>query len=157
MQVSDRFYSTPLKDKTYRIAVVTALFNHTITEPLAQGALDALFKLGVDAARIVQLTVPGAWELPLAAKKIFIDEKADAVIACGCVIQGDTGHYDIVANESARGLMQVALEFTRPVMNSVLTVKNYKQAKKRSQNDATNKGAEAARSLVELLNNFSQV
>ena len=155
MQISERQYTTPLTDKSVRVAIVTALFNHSITNSLAAAAEGELKKLGVDASRIVKLSVPGAWELPLAAKKIFTEKKADAIVAVGCVIRGDTGHYDIVANESAQGLTQVALEFTRPVMNAVLTVENTAQAEARAKNDDTNKGAEAARSLIELLNNFA--
>lgn len=157
MQISERQYTTPVADKSARVAIVTALFNHRITESLAAAAENELKKLGVDASHILRLQVPGAWELPLAAKKIFIEKKADAIIAVGCVIRGDTGHYDIVANESARGLTQVSLEFTKPVMNAVLTVENLGQAEARSQDDDTNKGAEAARSLVELMNNFGKL
>ncbi|MBV6492062.1 MAG: 6,7-dimethyl-8-ribityllumazine synthase [Turneriella sp.] len=157
MQVSDRIYKTPLADTSYRIAVVTALFNEKITEALAKGAREELIKLGCEPQKIITLTVPGAWELPFAIKALFQNERADAAIACGCVIRGDTGHYDIVANESARGLMQVALETVRPVMNSVLTVENLKQAKARAKADDTNKGREAARALVELINNLSTV
>jgi 6,7-dimethyl-8-ribityllumazine synthase len=156
MQISERTYSTPLQNKSLRVAVVTALFNHRITESLAHSAILELNKLGVDTSRISTLRVPGAWELPFAAKKIFSEKKADAVIACGCVIRGDTGHYDIVANESASGLMQVALEFAKPVMNAVLTVENVGQAEARARPDETNKGAEAARSLIELWNSLQE-
>jgi 6,7-dimethyl-8-ribityllumazine synthase len=155
MQISDRKYSTPLKKKSTRIAVITALFNENITRALGAAALAELKKLGVEESRILQLEVPGAWELPLAAKKIFAADKADAVVAVGCVIRGDTGHYEIVANESARGLMQVSLEFAKPVMNAVLTVENAAQAEARACDDDTSKGAEAARSLVELMNNLA--
>jgi 6,7-dimethyl-8-ribityllumazine synthase len=157
MQISDRTYSTPLKKKSTRIAVVTALFNDNITRALTAAAVAELKKLGVEESRIMQLEVPGAWELPLAAARIFTERKADAVIAVGCVIRGDTGHYEIVANESARGLMQVSLDSRHPVMNAVLTVENRAQAEARSRADETNKGAEAARSLVELLNNLADL
>jgi 6,7-dimethyl-8-ribityllumazine synthase len=100
------------------------------------------------------LRVPGAWELPFAACRLFREDKADAVIACGCVIRGETSHYDIVAGESASGLMRVSLDFSRPVMNAVLTVENTAQALARCAAGPTNKGAEAARSLVELANAF---
>jgi len=152
MQISDRMYNEKLRDASLRVAIIVALFNEKITRALAQSAELTLLKLGVDKARILRLEIPGAWELPLAAKKIFNANLADAVIACGCVIRGDTGHYDIVANQSAHGLMQVSLEFAQPVMNAVLTVENLAQAEARARADATNKGAEAARSLVELAN-----
>lgn len=155
MQISDRHYSIPLKNPSLRVAVVTALFNQKITGLLAHSAVAELKKFGLPAENIIHLEVPGAWELPLAAQRIFSEKRAEAVIAVGCVIRGDTGHYEIVANESARGLMQVALLFARPVMNAVLTVENAGQAEARSRDDDTNKGAEAARSLVELLNNLA--
>lgn len=157
MQVSDRLYAEPLKDTSLRIAVITALFNEEITMALERGALEQLSALGIEESRVAVLRVPGAWELPYAAGKIFSENRADALIACGCVIRGETGHYDIVANESASGLMRVALDFARPVMNAVLTVENVAQARARSGSGPTNKGAEAARALVELLNTFSGV
>jgi 6,7-dimethyl-8-ribityllumazine synthase len=155
MQISDRHYKEPIQDRTLRVAVITALFNQEITTALEKGALDELLSLGVDAARIQVLRVPGAWELPFAACRLFKEDKADAVIACGCVIRGETSHYDIVAGESASGLMRVSLDFSRPVMNAVLTVENTAQALARCAAGPTNKGAEAARSLVELANAFS--
>jgi 6,7-dimethyl-8-ribityllumazine synthase len=155
MQISDRHYKEPIQDRTLRVAVITALFNQEITTALEKGALDELLSLGVDAARIQVLRVPGAWELPFAACRLFREDKADAVIACGCVIRGETSHYDIVAGESASGLMRVSLDFSRPVMNAVLTVENTAQALARCAAGPTNKGAEAARSLVELANAFS--
>lgn len=154
MQISDRTYNEPFRDTSTRIAVITALFNQQVTTALARGAVQQLQKSGLAPENIIQIEVPGAWELPLAAKRILVQRKVQAVIACGCVIRGETGHYDIVANESARGLMAVSLEMTAPVMNAVLTVENTAQAEARAQNDESNKGAEAARSLAELLNNL---
>ncbi|AFM13234.1 6,7-dimethyl-8-ribityllumazine synthase [Turneriella parva] len=156
MQASDRYYSTPLKNPDLRVAVIIALFNEDITRSLGRAAAQQLAELGVPKAGILQIFVPGAWELPYAAARILSAGQADAVVACGCVVRGETGHYDIVANESASGLMRVGLDFKKPVMNAVLTVENFTQARARAENDATNKGAEAARSLVELLNAFAE-
>ena len=156
MQVSERHYTTPLQDTTLRAAIITALFNEEITLALEAGAKDALQKQGVAAGNITALRVPGAWELAYAANRLFRENRADAVIACGCVIRGETGHYDIVANESAAGLTRVSLDHGRPVMNAVLTVENLGQARARSVADHTNKGAEAARSLIELMNAFTK-
>lgn len=155
MQASNRYYSTPAKDSGLRVAVITALFNEEITRALGGAAVTQLTTLGVSAANIIQISVPGAWELPYAAARILTANEADAVIACGCVVRGETGHYDIVANESASGLMRVGLDYKKPVMNAVLTVENFAQARARAQADETNKGAEAARSLIELLNAFT--
>lgn len=152
MQISDRTYDEPFLDKSIRVAVITALFNHQITASLSAAAIRTLGRLGVGDERIISIEVPGAWELPIAASKIFTERKAGAIIACGCVIRGDTGHYEIVANESARGLMDVSLEFSLPIMNAVLTVENAAQAEARALHDESNKGAEAARSLAEFLN-----
>lgn len=154
MQISDRTYNEPFRDKSTRVAVITALFNQQITTSLARAAAEQLQKSGLARENIILLEVPGAWELPVAAKRILAQRKAQAVIACGCVIRGETGHYDIVANESARGLMAVSLELNSPVMNAVLTVENAAQAEARARDDESNKGAEAARSLTELLNNM---
>jgi len=155
MQASNRNYSTPVKDSGLRVAVITALFNEDITRALGSAAVAQLMQLGVSAGNITQITVPGAWELPYAAARVLSAHQADAVIACGCVVRGETGHYDIVANESASGLMRAGLDFKKPVMNAVLTVENFGQAQARAQADETNKGAEAARSLVELINAFA--
>jgi 6,7-dimethyl-8-ribityllumazine synthase len=155
MQISYRRHKEPIQDQTLRIAVITALFNEKITIALEKGALDELGALGVDAGRIQVVRVPGAWELPYAACRLFRENRADAVIACGCVIRGETSHYDIVAGQSAAGLMRVALDFARPVLNAVLTVENTAQALERCAAGPTNKGAEAARALVELVNVFA--
>lgn len=157
MQISDRYYQEPIRDTSLRFAVITALFNNEITLSLEKAAVATLQKHAVPSAQIIRLHVPGAWELPLAAQRVLRDKNADAVIACGCVIRGETGHYDIVANESAEGLMRVMLDLGRPVMNAVLTVENLAQAQARAIEDETNKGAEAARSLIELLNNLHGV
>lgn len=154
MQISDRTYNQQFRDRSTRVAVITALFNEQITTSLSRAAVKQLQQLGLSAENIITLEVPGAWELPVASRQVLALHKAQAVIACGCVIRGETGHYDIVANESARGLMAVSLELKLPVMNAVLTVENTAQAQARAQNDESNKGAEAARSLAELMNNL---
>ncbi len=152
MQASNRSYSTPIINTGISVAIITALFNEDITTALASAAATQLEALGVNQKNIIRVSVPGAWELPFAAAHLFQAQNVDAVIACGCVVRGETGHYDIVANESASGLMRVSLDYKKPVMNAVLTVENFDQARSRSAADMTNKGAEAARSLVELLN-----
>ncbi len=152
MQASNRSYSTPIINTGISVAIITALFNEDITTALETAAASQLEALGVNQKNIIRVRVPGAWELPFAAAHLLQAQKADAVIACGCVVRGETGHYDIVANESASGLMRVSLDYKKPVMNAVLTVENFDQARSRSAADMTNKGAEAARSLVELLN-----
>lgn len=151
MQAS-RYYGIKLKRPELRIAIVTALFNEKITLALESAARLTLKNLG--AKNIISVHVPGAWELPFATDYMFRRDLADAAIACGCVVRGETGHYEIVARESAAGLQAVALRHGRPVLNAVLAVENWEQAQARSGDNADNKGAEAARALVELVNNL---
>src|SRR5580658_2137815 len=98
-----------------RVGVVTSLFNSEVTFKLEEGALQALLSLGLTHKDIVTVRVPGAFEIPLAVKKLFLDLKVDGVVALGAVIRGDTSHYDYVCSAVERGCSQLALEFTKPV------------------------------------------
>lgn len=115
-----------------RFGIVLSRFNAFIGERLLQGALAALARHGADPALIDIVHVPGAYEIPLAAKTLGASGRYDAVIALGAVIRGDTPHFEYVAGECARGLTQVALELGLPVAFGVLTVDNVKQAMERS-------------------------
>lgn len=132
------------------IAIVAARFNSDIVDVLIEGAMSALESRGVSKDRITLLRVPGAFELPLAAQHIL--EKADACIALGAVIRGETPHFDYVAGECARGLMQVALHTKKPVIFGVLTTDTLEQAKDRAGGKLGNKGFDSAMNLVEMLN-----
>lgn len=132
-----------------RIAVIAARFNAVIVDRLVDGARKELGRLGFAEAEIEVLRVPGAWELPLAAQAAA-RRGADAVVALGCVIRGDTGHYDVIVNESARGLMDAMLATGVPIANGVLAVENPTQAEERAGGAHGNKGAEAAAAAVEL-------
>lgn len=133
-----------------RIAVVAARFNHGIVDRLVEGALAALEDHGVAPDSITLVRVPGAWELPQAARAIAQGGRADAIVALGCVVRGETSHYDVIVNESARGLMQVAIETGIPVANGVLACENEAQALARAGGDDGNKGAEAALAALEM-------
>ncbi len=128
-----------------RVGVAVATFNQPITEPLAAGALGVLHDLGV--AEILVVEVPGALELPVAAAALA-EAGCEAVVAVGAVIEGETDHYRVVADQSARGLMDVAVRHRIPVGNAVLTVREYAHAVERSRPGPGNKGAEAAEAAV---------
>lgn len=140
-----------------RIAIAAARFNAPIVDRLIDGALQALAAAGVAADAIVLVRVPGAWELPVVAHTLAETQGFDAIIALGCVIRGDTAHFDVISNESARGLMQVSLEHAIPVGNGVLACDNEQQALDRAGGVHGNKGAEAAQAALETLGVVSAI
>ena len=136
-----------------RVAIVVARFNSFINENLVDGALDVLKRQGlVPDEQITLVRVPGAVEIPLAVKKLAKSGKVDAIVALGCVIRGDTYHFELVANENSKGMAQVMLEYEIPVAFGVLTTDNVEQAIQRAGTKAGNKGAEAALSALEMIN-----
>jgi 6,7-dimethyl-8-ribityllumazine synthase len=134
-----------------KFAIVVAEWNEEITEPLFQGAYNALLELGVKKQNIIRKNVPGSFELPLAAQ--WEAEKKDiaAVICLGCVIQGDTPHFDYVCQGVAYGIMKVNLKSNKPVAFGVLTTLTKKQAMERAGGKLGNKGEEAALTVVKML------
>ena len=134
-----------------RIGFACAEFNGGISDRLLTGALDELASAGCDLDAVVVAWAPGAFELPLVARGMAASGRVDAVVALGAVIRGDTGHYDFVAGECAAGLARVQLDAGLPVVFGVLTTDTVEQALVRSLPDATNKGAEAARTALETL------
>ena len=136
---------------TKRFAIVVAEWNEEITEALYQGAHDALLKLGVKKENIIRKNVPGSFELPLGAKWMAGKKEIDAVIALGCVIQGDTPHFDYICHAVANGIMNVNLTSNKPVAFGVLTTLNRKQALERAGGKLGNKGEEAAVTVVKML------
>ncbi|MFC3911864.1 6,7-dimethyl-8-ribityllumazine synthase [Pseudaeromonas sharmana] len=136
-----------------RIAIVVSRFNSFINERLIDGALDVIKRQGlVPDEQITLVRVPGAVEIPLAVKKLAKSGKVDAIVALGCVIRGDTYHFELVANENSKGMAQVMLEHEIPVAFGVLTTDNVEQAIQRAGTKAGNKGAEAALSALEMIN-----
>lgn len=144
-------YTGQLSDNHYRIGIVVAHFNQLVTERLLQGALGDLKKYGVADERITVAWVPGAMELPRAAKLMSASGKVDGVIALGAVIKGQTDHYTYVCSETANGLSSVSLNGEVPVMFGVLTTDNLEQAINRAGGKGGNKGAECAGGLLEML------
>lgn len=130
------------------IGVVMSRFNASVTETLRDACLEELQALGVDAEDITFVSVPGALEIPLILQTMAASEAFDALIALGAVIRGETYHFDLVANESARGITQVSLEYSIPIANAILTTENDAQAEVR----AREKGRDVARVAVEMAN-----
>src|SRR5512147_2607879 len=131
-----------------RCAVVVSRFNESVTQRLLDGALDALVRHGVAFDDVDVFWVPGAWELPPAARRVAATERYDALIALGAVVRGDTPHFDYVAGEAARGLNAVAVQHKLPVGFGVLTVDTMQQALDRAGGSAGNKGYEAAAAAI---------
>ncbi|HZH58426.1 MAG TPA: 6,7-dimethyl-8-ribityllumazine synthase [Metabacillus sp.] len=135
-----------------KVAIVVARFNEFITSKLLGGAEDALKRHGVDESDVTVAWVPGAFELPLVAKKLAASGKYDAVITLGTVIRGSTTHYDYVCNEAAKGVSQASLTTGVPVIFGVLTTESIEQAIERAGTKAGNKGYEAAVTAIEMGN-----
>ncbi|KMK51462.1 6,7-dimethyl-8-ribityllumazine synthase [[Actinobacillus] muris] len=146
-KISGNLVATGLK-----FGIVCARFNDFINDKLLSGAVDALVRHGANEADIDTAWVPGAFEIPLVAKKMAQSGKYDAVICLGTVIRGSTTHYDYVCNEAAKGIGAVSLETGVPVMFGVLTTENIEQAIERAGTKAGNKGAECALGAIEMVN-----
>jgi 6,7-dimethyl-8-ribityllumazine synthase len=131
-----------------RVGVVQARFNATWTDRLAAACLDELSQLGVAAKHVRHVTVPGALEVPLALAAMAESEDFDALVALGCVIRGETYHFELVCNESGAGVTRVSLDHQVPIANAILTVENEAQAEARVEE----KGREAARAAIEMAN-----
>lgn len=140
-----------------RIAVVVARFNETITQKLLEGALDALTRHGVAFDDIDTLWVPGAWELPFAARRALSSDRYDALVALGAVIRGDTPHFDFVAGECARALSQASADLDFPIAFGVLTCDTMEQAEARAGGAHGNKGWDAALAALEMADLFGRL
>lgn len=141
-----------------KFAIVVARFNSFVVESLLDGALDTLDRHGeVNTDDVTVVRVPGAYELPIVAKKLAEKNKYDAIIALGAVIRGGTPHFDFVAGECNKGLAQVSLDAGVPVAFGVITTDSIEQAIERSGTKAGNKGSEAALSALEMVNVISAI
>ena len=136
--------------KGLRFGVVVSRFNDFITSNLLVGTLEGFKESGVDKADLKILKVPGAFEIPQAAKKLCSTGSVDAVVCLGAVIRGETSHFDYICAEASRGIGQVGLEFNIPVLFGVLTTENLEQAIARSDSGSSNKGRETALAAVEM-------
>jgi len=140
-----------------RIALVVARFNSFVVESLLEGAVDCLKRHGAEDKGLQIIRIPGAFEMPLAVKRVAASKKYDAVIALGAVIRGGTPHFEYVAGECTKGLAQVSMEYDLPVSFGVLTVDSIEQAIERAGTKAGNKGEEAALSAIEMINLLRQI
>ncbi|MDU4378322.1 MAG: 6,7-dimethyl-8-ribityllumazine synthase [Anaerococcus vaginalis] len=144
-------YSANLVSNGKKYAIVVARFNHFITDRLVEGCLDTLKRHEVKDEEIELVRVPGAFEIPLAAKKLARKDY-DAVICLGAVIRGDTSHYDYVCSEVSKGIANVSLESGKPIIFGVVTTDTIEQAVQRAGTKAGNKGSDAAISAIEMAN-----
>ena len=134
--------------KNLNIGIVQARFNESVTNALASACLGELATLGVEIKNIVHVHVPGALEVARALQALAEQDRFDALIALGCIIRGETYHFELVANESAAAVTRVGLDYQLPIANAILTTENLQQAVARQQD----KGADAARVAVEMAN-----
>ena len=140
-----------------KFSLVATRWNSHIMDRLIGGALNALAERGVNRSLIHVFRVPGAFELALACQEVARSKKFDAVIALGCVIRGDTPHFDYICGETARGIGQVSVQEAIPVAFGLLTVDNLDQALKRSDENAQNKGREAALTVLDTIQTLEQI
>jgi 6,7-dimethyl-8-ribityllumazine synthase len=147
-----KFVEGNLDAKGLTFGIVVSRFNSFICERLLEGAIDALIRHGASEADITVARIPGAFEIPLAAKTMAASQKFDAVICLGAVIRGSTPHFDYVASEVSKGVASVSLESGLPIAFGVLTTDTIEQAVERAGTKAGNKGFEAAVTAIETVN-----
>lgn len=135
-----------------KVCLIAARFNSFIVQKLVDGAVDGLVRHGVDESNITLAWVPGAFEIPVAAKKAASSGKYDAVICLGAVIRGSTTHYEMVCAESAKGVALVGMETGMPVLYGIITTENIEQAIERAGSKVGNKGYDCALSAIEMVN-----
>ena len=150
------FAGTPAGQER-RFAVIASRFNQTIVERLVDGALDALVRHGVRADDVDVVWVPGAWELPIAARRLLATERYDALVVVGAVIRGDTPHFDYVAGAASRGLSQASSDFETPIGFGLLTCDDDAQARDRAGGAHGNKGWDAALAALEMADLFDRL
>ncbi len=144
-------------DKSKKVAIISARFNHFITDRLVEGAKDFYIRHGGDVKDLDLILVPGAFEIPFALDRALGSNKYDGICCLGAVIRGATPHFDYVSAEATKGIANVTLKYGKPVSFGVLTVDSIEQAIERAGTKAGNKGAEAMASLVEMINLYSEL
>jgi 6,7-dimethyl-8-ribityllumazine synthase len=140
-----------------RVAVLASRFNESVTRKLADGAVDALVRHGLVMENIDMIWVPGAWELPAAARRLLASERYDALVVVGAVIRGETPHFDYIAGEASRGLAQASADYDVPVGFGLLTADTTAQAEARAGGDHGNKGWDAALAALEMADLFDRL
>jgi 6,7-dimethyl-8-ribityllumazine synthase len=140
-----------------RYAVLASRFNNNITSKLADGAMEALVRHGAASEDVDLIWVPGAWELPFAARRLAATERYNAIVVVGAVIRGDTPHFDFVAGEASRGLADASTEYEIPIGFGLLTTDNMEQAEARAGGEHGNKGWDAAIAALEMSDLFERL
>jgi len=141
-----------LEAKNYRFGIIVSRFNSFISDRLLEGAIDTLTRHGADVKQMTVVKVPGAFEIPLVAKKMADSGKYDSLICLGAVIRGGTPHFEYVSSEMTKGIASVSLQSGLPIAFGVLTTDSVEQAIERAGTKAGNKGVEAAMSAIEMVN-----
>ena len=139
-----------------RVGIVASRFNSFIVEKLLDGAVDGLLRHGVEEGNIDAAWVPGAFEIPIIAQKMADSGRYDAIICVGAVIRGSTSHYELVVNETAKGMAQAGMKSGVPVLFGVITTENIEQAIERAGSKAGNKGYDCALGAIEMVNLMRQ-
>ena len=148
MQNAEQGQGQNLNGADLKIGIVQARFNESITNTLFNSCRDELLKLGVKSDNIDHVTVPGALEVPIALQTLADTDQYDALVALGCIIRGETYHFELVANESGAGVTRLALDYRLPIANAIITTENMEQAIARQ----VDKGRDAAQVAVEMAN-----
>lgn len=140
-----------------RFALVVSRFNDFIGQKLVEGAIDCILRHGGAEENITIYRCPGAFELPMVAKKVALSGKYDAIVTLGAIIRGSTPHFDVIAAEATKGIAQVSLDTGVPIAFGVLTTENIEQAIERAGTKAGNKGFDAAMTAIEMVNLYRQI
>jgi 6,7-dimethyl-8-ribityllumazine synthase len=151
-EFTNQTFDKQLNAAGLRFGIVVSRFNSFVTEPLLTGAIDALKQHGANEQEIEVIRVPGAWEIPIAARALASHRKPDAIICLGAVIRGGTPHFDYVAGEAARGIADASAETGVPMAFGLLTTDNEQQAIDRAGGKSGNKGFDAALTAIEMAN-----
>ncbi|OUU79769.1 MAG: 6,7-dimethyl-8-ribityllumazine synthase [Gammaproteobacteria bacterium TMED78] len=151
MEKKIKIISGQFDKRGLRIGIVASKFNDFIVDKLLSGAIESLVSHGVELNDIQVIKVPGAFEIPVTLKKLAISKRFDGLIALGCIIRGDTAHFDYVATEASSGIASVMKESLIPIGFGLLTVDNVEQAIKRAGSKSGNKGIEAAITTLEMI------
>jgi 6,7-dimethyl-8-ribityllumazine synthase len=146
-----------LSAEGHSYGIIVSRFNNLVTKHLLEGATDCLIRHGAKDANITIVHCPGSFEIPQVAMQLAKSAKYDALICLGCIIRGETPHFEYVASEATKGVGQVALQFGVPVAFGILTTENLEQALERAGAKAGNKGWDAAMTAIELVNTFKQL
>lgn len=156
IQISKNLAKYSQDNQKLKVAIVRSNYYQDLTESLERSCREYLVAYGVKVGNITTFEVPGSWEIPIVAKNLALSKKFDGIVAFGIIIKGETYHFEILAKETARALMDIALEFNIPITFEILATYNLEQAKKRSMGKY-NKGKEAAKSLLETFKTLSKL